>query len=200
MREPVLIYLTEAEREECRAYDAAVMKHVHRYAPSYTGLETTGRYYLGHCGHVAVRKWAKGLGLIFTETINADGLSDSEDFVFQLRDGRDYTVNVKTRGLIEATQCEADLMMQPVAQHDRTKQNVYIGASDNGVVVKLWGVVGCKQFESLCDVVQRRVMTMEMPFQKLPHTMADLARWVQSDGRQPIPTDVRGQAVSVQRS
>lgn len=195
----VVIRLTPEERAECATYDARVSERIRRYRPSYTGLETGGRYGLGHAGHIAVRRWAKSLGLKFTEAINADGLSDSEDFIFPLTDGRECAANVKTRGSRGKGRPEPDVMMQPVAQHERMKQDIYIAASDDGVDVKLWGFIPCKEFEKSGRLIQRRVPTLELPFASLPYTMASLGGWIEKDGKQSERALLRGQDVSVQR-
>jgi len=138
---PVEIKLNEKDRQECVEFDDMVMGRFSRNGTTgvnYTGLVTPGRFFIGRCGDIAVRNWANDCGLDFTETPADIGQHDEHDFVFHMRDGSDWTVDVKN-----SLNPRARFMLVPTSQMNKYHHDIYIGASgiDNGITVsmKVWG-------------------------------------------------------------
>ena len=167
-----LIKLTNAERDEALEYSNTVLDRV--YGSNYTDLTETGRYFVGRCGEIAVRKWADENDLMYEETVNDAGISDKQDFLFHFIDGRMCRTNVKT-----SLHPNASYLMQPAAQAARHGQDLYIGATgdDNkdNVVLRLWGAITQSEFTDGGELVDRKIKTLQFPLSELPYSMELLA-------------------------
>jgi len=169
-----VIWLDPDERTACKEYEATVEDKPWIGNGNYTGLVKPERWFVGRCGEMAVSKWATDLGLIFEETVNDQGLPDSQDFIFCLENGQQYTINVKNSHHLHAR-----YLMQPVAQFHEHSQHGYIGVTgaDDGtrVGLQLWGMCPRSMFADQCETVMRSVETMQMRLLALPYSMDQFA-------------------------
>jgi len=168
-----IISLDDDDRSDARNYSDTVLRKL--VGPNYTRLAESNRFYVGRLGEIAVRRWAESKGLMYTETVNNEGVPDEQDFLFPFADGRTARVNVKN-----SLHPSASYLMQPVVQANKHEQDLYIGASSeddgNNVIVKLWGAITRRQFMSEAQRVIRKIETLQFPLEKLPYCMEHLAR------------------------
>lgn len=171
-----LIRLTEIDMCEARRRATEIASHPWiRDTDNYTGLASPDRWLVGCMGEIACHKWAEQEQLMYFETTNTSGRPDTQDFIFEFKDGRSARVNVKN-----SMHPRARYLMQPEDQAVRhTDQDVYIGASGeydgDEAVIRLWGAIPRLHFLTAAARVMRDVRTLQFPLAKLPHTMQSFA-------------------------
>lgn len=168
-KNPVRVILDEKTRDECIEYAETVLSRV--VGSNYTGLECDNRYFVGRCGEKALNQWSSENNMLFEETVNDQGVSDKQDFLFYFKDGRVCRANIKN-----TLHPNGKRIMQPASQHKKCYQDVYVGASgiDNGrtVIILIWGVIARVQFDAMATLNQNRVIpTLEMFLTDMPYSM-----------------------------
>ncbi len=163
----VIVNLTDADFSAAAAYSERVKQAIRDYGRSYTGLETTDRYYIGRLGEIGLRYWLEGNFIRFEETMNDAGKSDKQDFVVWHVDGRRVRVNIKCSG-----SRRADSLMRPVAQEIRHgDQDLYVAAQLRGRELLLHGAVTVHDWRRLRRQKMIRVDTWVLPYRRLPLDM-----------------------------
>lgn len=140
---PVVITLSEEERNKALRYQERILKKISGYGKNYTGLETVDRYFVGKCGEIAICKWAANVGLDCEDTTTDDGTPDKQDVIFTKTA---ITVNIKN-----SHHPMARKLMHPIECRKRHYAQLLVGANGHdfgkSVVVYLWGAVSNEYFD-----------------------------------------------------
>jgi len=172
----ITIHIDEQGRQQCKDWEQVILGRSVMKTKNYTGYSATGRYFTGRCGEVALRQWAESNNLKFKETSNNQGVSDKQDFIFYFTDGSTRTVDIKNTFIPFE---KLPYLLLAEVQAKKYKHDLYVGANgiDNGrtVDINLWGLATWDEMQA-AERKQRKMLSMQIHFKKLRHSMEDLAR------------------------
>lgn len=157
-----------------RITDTTLMK-----TPNYTGLHMPDRFYKGYCGEFAVIHLLRHYQKQFIYSIVTKGLSDAEDIILTLVDGRRVKVDVKTAW----KRYWGTRQMLPLAQYKRHPYDAYVAvdrAHENTYVVE--GYCYGNELKTNYEGFGDNIPTMHIDYENLRPIERLLDQTIEGDG------------------
>jgi hypothetical protein len=176
------IWLTESDIRAAREYERKVLANVAGRS-NYTGQYEKGRYFVGHCGEIAVATWCEENHIAYSWKPLSDGRPDKGDIKI--------SVKAKTRIIDVKTSRRKSLHMEmPVAQYNKYQPDIYLAVklqqTRDGTIAILQGWIIRRVFLERSTEYLKKVDTGHKPYlridySRLQYPMAQLVHVARKD-------------------